>query len=109
MVRSRRRAARERRPASSASIVAVPLPSPASGGAIDDRVAGFPAWAGSGRGPAPTVVIGGGVARNRRLREAARARLGNKVHLVIPAPELCTDNAAMIGAAALIAGERRGP
>ncbi len=85
------------------------FPSSASGGAIDDRVAGFPAWAGSGRGLAPTVVIGGGVARNRRLREAARARLGNKVHLVIPAPELCTDNAAMVGAAALIEWERRGP
>jgi N6-L-threonylcarbamoyladenine synthase len=62
-----------------------------------------------GAGPEPTVVIGGGVARNRRLREAARSRLGNKVHLVIPAPELCTDNAAMIGAAALIEWERRGP
>jgi N6-L-threonylcarbamoyladenine synthase len=60
-------------------------------------------------GAEPTVVIGGGVARNRRLREAARARLGKKAHLVIPAPELCTDNAAMIGAAALIEWERRGP
>jgi N6-L-threonylcarbamoyladenine synthase len=59
--------------------------------------------------PAPTIVIGGGVARNRRLREAARLRLGNKAHLVIPAPELCTDNAAMIGVAALIEWERRGP
>ena len=59
--------------------------------------------------PAPTIVLGGGVARNRRLREAARARLGKAAHLVIPAPELCTDNAAMIGAAALIEWERRGP
>jgi N6-L-threonylcarbamoyladenine synthase len=59
--------------------------------------------------PAPTIVLGGGVARNRRLREAARSRLGKKAHLVIPAPELCTDNAAMIGAAALIEWERRGP
>jgi N6-L-threonylcarbamoyladenine synthase len=72
------------------------FPSPARGG-------------GSGWGPAPTVVIGGGVARNRRLREAARSRLGKKAHLIIPAPELCTDNAAMIGAAALIEWERRGP
>jgi len=59
--------------------------------------------------PAPTIVLGGGVARNRRLRQAAQSRLGNKTHLVIPAPELCTDNAAMIGAAALIEWERRGP
>ncbi len=73
-----------------------------------------PPLAGEGRvgahwAPAPTIVIGGGVARNRRLREAAQARLGTKAHLVIPAPELCTDNAAMIGAAALIEWERRGP
>jgi len=59
--------------------------------------------------PAPTIVLGGGVARNRRLREAARSRLGKAARLVIPAPELCTDNAAMIGAAALIEWDRRGP
>src|ERR1700694_2372478 len=59
--------------------------------------------------PSPTIVLGGGVARKRRLREAAQARLGKNAHLVIPAPELCTDNAAMIGAAALIEWDRRGP
>ncbi|HVS06898.1 MAG TPA: tRNA (adenosine(37)-N6)-threonylcarbamoyltransferase complex transferase subunit TsaD [Candidatus Dormibacteraeota bacterium] len=59
--------------------------------------------------PAPTIVLGGGVARNRRLRQAAQARLGKTARLVIPAPELCTDNAAMIGAAALIEWDRRGP
>jgi N6-L-threonylcarbamoyladenine synthase len=59
--------------------------------------------------PAPTIVLGGGVARNRRLREAAQQRLGSRVHLAIPAPDLCTDNAAMIGAAALIEWDRRGP
>ena len=59
--------------------------------------------------PAPTIVLGGGVARNRRLRDAAQARLGGIAHLVIPAPELCTDNAAMIGAAALVEWDRRGP
>ena len=38
-----------------------------------------------------------GVAANRLLRERAQA-LGVPVH--VPPPELCTDNAAMIGAAA---------
>ncbi len=59
--------------------------------------------------PGPTIVLGGGVARSRRLREAAQQRLGSRAHLVIPAPDLCTDNAAMIGAAALIEWDRRGP
>jgi N6-L-threonylcarbamoyladenine synthase len=47
--------------------------------------------------PDPRLAIGGGVAANRLLRERAAA-LGIPVH--IPAPELCTDNAAMIGSAA---------
>jgi len=54
--------------------------------------------------PAPTIILGGGVARNRRLRDAAQSRLGRLARVVIPAPDLCTDNAAMIGAAALGAG-----
>jgi N6-L-threonylcarbamoyladenine synthase len=50
---------------------------------------------------APAVVVAGGVAANAFLRstlEEECARLGTG--LVIPPPELCTDNAAMIGAAA---------
>ena len=47
--------------------------------------------------PDPRLAIGGGVAANRLLRERARA-LGVPVH--VPPPELCTDNAAMIGSAA---------
>ena len=50
---------------------------------------------------APLLVVVGGVAANallRRTLEEECRKLG--VRLVIPAPELCTDNAAMIGAAA---------
>lgn len=48
-----------------------------------------------------TVVVAGGVAANRKLRAALSARAaqgGFRVHL--PPLRLCTDNAAMIGAAA---------
>ena len=44
------------------------------------------------------LLLAGGVAANRRLREAVRER--SPVPVFIPEPELCTDNAAMIGAAA---------
>ena len=50
---------------------------------------------------APTLVVAGGVAANGSLRSTLVEeceRRGRK--LVIPPPELCTDNAAMIGAAA---------
>ncbi|MDQ2623504.1 MAG: tRNA (adenosine(37)-N6)-threonylcarbamoyltransferase complex transferase subunit TsaD [Actinomycetota bacterium] len=49
----------------------------------------------------PAVALGGGVAANGPLRAAVRelcARRGIELKLV--SPELCTDNAAMIGAAA---------
>ena len=46
---------------------------------------------------APRLAIGGGVAANRLLRERAAA-LG--VPVKIPPPDLCTDNAAMVGSAA---------
>jgi len=50
---------------------------------------------------APAVVVAGGVAANASLRgtlEEECAKVG--IRLVVPPPELCTDNAAMIGAAA---------
>ncbi|MGC2192055.1 MAG: tRNA (adenosine(37)-N6)-threonylcarbamoyltransferase complex transferase subunit TsaD [Candidatus Dormiibacterota bacterium] len=46
------------------------------------------------------VVLAGGVASNQLLRRLARQRLAGVAEVTIPAPELCTDNAAMIGAAA---------
>lgn len=42
------------------------------------------------------LTIVGGVACNKRLRQAAFDRLGKKAKIVLPAPPLCTDNAAMI-------------
>ena len=50
---------------------------------------------------ASTVVVAGGVAANRLLRRTLEEECGGRgLRLVIPSPELCTDNAAMIGAAA---------
>ncbi|GEN57754.1 DNA-binding/iron metalloprotein/AP endonuclease [Halolactibacillus alkaliphilus] len=47
------------------------------------------------------VVVAGGVAANSRLREALGARFKDEdVNLSVPPLSLCTDNAAMIGAAA---------
>ena len=48
------------------------------------------------------VALGGGVAANALLRERAAAVCAERgVRLKLVPPELCTDNAAMIGAAAL--------
>ena len=44
------------------------------------------------------VVLGGGVAANTLLREQMRER--SPVPVVVPRPTLCTDNGAMVGAAA---------
>ena len=54
-----------------------------------------------GREKVPRVALGGGVAANSELRAAAEelcAGLGVELH--VPPPKLCTDNAAMIAAAA---------
>ena len=50
---------------------------------------------------ASTVVVAGGVAANGLLRRTLQEECDRRgLRLVIPPPELCTDNAAMIGAAA---------
>lgn len=50
---------------------------------------------------APAVVVAGGVAANARLRQRMEMECGRRgLRLIIPASALCTDNAAMIGAAA---------
>ncbi len=53
------------------------------------------------RGDWPAVALGGGVAANTLLRERAREICETRgLRLKLVARELCTDNAAMIGAAA---------
>jgi N6-L-threonylcarbamoyladenine synthase len=51
---------------------------------------------------AGSLVVAGGVAANARLRSRLGEECGERgLGLVIPPPALCTDNAAMIGTAAL--------
>ncbi len=57
------------------------------------------------------VALGGGVAANRSLRRALAEHLGG-LPLLVPPAAWCTDNGAMIGAAAahrFAAGQRAGP
>jgi N6-L-threonylcarbamoyladenine synthase len=49
----------------------------------------------------PRVVLGGGVANSRALRERLAADLGAGGELFAPSPRLSTDNAAMIARAAV--------
>ena len=47
-----------------------------------------------------TIVLAGGVASNQALRDRVRELAGGR-QVIYPSPRYCTDNAAMIGAAAL--------
>ena len=58
----------------------------------------------------PRLVVAGGVAANSALREGlARAATEHGIDLYIPDPVLCTDNGAMIGAAAYYKFRASGP
>jgi N6-L-threonylcarbamoyladenine synthase len=50
--------------------------------------------------PCPEVVVCGGVAANTLLRRRAAEVVGDRARLTMPPLDLCTDNAAMIAAAA---------
>jgi N6-L-threonylcarbamoyladenine synthase len=54
------------------------------------------------------VVVCGGVAANTLLRRRAAEVMGGRARLTMPPLDLCTDNAAMIGAAAHFAVKARG-
>jgi N6-L-threonylcarbamoyladenine synthase len=77
--------------------------------AVVDALAGKTAAAAEEYGVA-AVALGGGVAANTALRAGLRDRLsGIGVPLLVPPPAWCTDNGAMIGAAAgfrFAAGDR---
>jgi N6-L-threonylcarbamoyladenine synthase len=55
---------------------------------------------------AASVLIAGGVAANRRLRDRVMASIGDAVPVRWPAMEFCTDNAAMVAGLAWIVARR---
>ena len=80
--------------------------------AVVDALAGKTALAAEAQ-PVAAVALGGGVAANTALRAELRRRLDDLgLPLFVPPPAWCTDNVAMIGAAAgfrFLAGDRAGP
>jgi N6-L-threonylcarbamoyladenine synthase len=60
------------------------------------------------REPVAEVVVAGGVAANTLLRRRAAEVVAGRARLTMPPLELCTDNAAMIAAAAYFTSPRSG-
>jgi N6-L-threonylcarbamoyladenine synthase len=57
-----------------------------------------------------TVVMGGGVSSNLRLREMMKNRCDeNGTRLFVPRPSFCTDNGAMIALAGYFQFQRTAP
>ena len=48
---------------------------------------------------AKTLIVAGGVAANKHLRNEIKKAVGKKVKLLFPTPELSGDNSLMIGIA----------
>lgn len=46
------------------------------------------------------VIVGGGVASNMFIKDFLLEKLGGNLNILIPPPQLCTDNAAMVAALA---------
>lgn len=54
---------------------------------------------------AKSILLGGGVAANQKLRDDLKSSINGSSELFIPPKALCTDNGAMIGAAAFFLGK----
>src|SRR5439155_984078 len=67
---------------------------------------GHPRFPAAAEHAVETVLLGGGVAANLALREEIARRIGHPLR--VPRPGLCTDNGAMIGAAAFYVLRHRG-
>ena len=80
-------------------------------GTGSEKAQGFGSAKAQGTGSgAPKLVVAGGVAANSALREGlALAATEHGIDLYIPDPVLCTDNGAMIGAAAYYKYRASGP
>jgi N6-L-threonylcarbamoyladenine synthase len=50
-----------------------------------------------------SILLGGGVAANQLLAQSLKKNLDATINLIVPSPVLCTDNGAMVAAAAFFA------